>query len=91
MHQHLPFSYAADPENISLDHALFQGKAPMFKDGNLTYWNLFDAFLWALEKIGGTELTVMVGESGWPSAGNGAPTTSELASTYLNQFLQPHQ
>nr|XP_029116854.1 glucan endo-1,3-beta-glucosidase-like [Elaeis guineensis] len=84
------FSYAADPGNISSDHALFQGKSPMFKDGNLTYWNLFDAmydaFLWALEKIGGTELTVMVGESGWPSAGNGASTTPELASTYLTNF-----
>ncbi|XP_038972689.1 glucan endo-1,3-beta-glucosidase-like [Phoenix dactylifera] len=84
------FSHAADPEHISLDHALFQGKAPMLKDGNLTYWNLFDAmydaFLWALEKVGGAELTVMVGESGWPSAGNGASTTPELASTYLTNF-----
>ncbi|KAK7837219.1 putative glucan endo-1 [Quercus suber] len=56
-----------------------------------SYWNMFDAlvdaFVWAMEK---RELIVkmVIGETGWPSTGNGQTTTPELARTYNQNFLR---
>ncbi|ONK76234.1 uncharacterized protein A4U43_C03F25410 [Asparagus officinalis] len=86
------FAYASDPDHVSLDFALFQATQPGIQDGNLTYWNLFDAmfdsFVWAFEKIGGGDIGLTVGESGWPSAGNGNFTTPQLASTYITNLYE---
>nr|POE54984.1 putative glucan endo-1,3-beta-glucosidase bg5 [Quercus suber] len=48
---------------------------------------LVDAFVWAMEK---RELIVkmVIGETGWPSTGNGQTTTPELARTYNQNFLR---
>jgi hypothetical protein len=65
---------------------------PVFQDGNLSYWNMFDvmvdSFLWAMEKEGVPNgRSIVVGETDWPFADNGNFTTSELARTYNQSFL----
>lgn len=86
------FAYAGDPVNVRLDYAQFTATGPVVHDGELSYWNLFDAmvdsFIWAVEKMGVTNVNVVVSESGWPSAGNGNLTTPELASTYNRNLMQ---
>ncbi|GKV19591.1 hypothetical protein SLEP1_g29828 [Rubroshorea leprosula] len=81
------FAYASDPGHISLDYALFRSKKPVVIDGNLKYYNLFDAmvdaFAAAMEKAIGTEdIKIVVSETGWPSAGNEPHTTKKNAQTY---------
>ncbi|KAF8388739.1 hypothetical protein HHK36_025419 [Tetracentron sinense] len=85
------FAYAADPANVRLDYAQFTAIGPVVHDGNLSYSNLFDAivdaFYWAMEKVGVTDINIGVSESGWPSAGNGNFTTPTLATTYNKNFI----
>ncbi|XP_072974523.1 probable glucan endo-1,3-beta-glucosidase BG4 [Typha angustifolia] len=92
IHVYPYFAYAADPANVRLDYALFQATEPVFHDGDLAYFNLFDAiydsFMWAMEKINGQDIYLAVGESGWPSAGNGNFTTPQLAQTYMTNLYQ---
>ncbi|KAK6927673.1 Glycoside hydrolase family 17 [Dillenia turbinata] len=85
------FAFAADPVNITLDYAQFTATGPIVQDGNLSYTNLFDAmvdsFFSAMEKVGVTQVDLVVSESGWPSAGNGQITTPLLAATYNKNFM----
>ncbi|KAJ3692938.1 hypothetical protein LUZ60_012033 [Juncus effusus] len=85
------FAYAADPTDIPLEFAQFTSTTPPVVDGDLKYFNLFDAmmdsFYSALEKNGGNNLRIVVSESGWPSAGNGNFTTIDLARTYNANFM----
>lgn len=87
------FAYAADPAHISLPFATFTASSPPVQDGNLAYWNLFDAmvdaFYWAMEKAGGTNVDIVVTETGWPTAGNENFTTPTLALVY-NTNLRNH-
>lgn len=87
------FAYTADPANVPLDYALFTATGPVVQDGNLSYQNLFDAiidaFYWAMEREGVTDVGVAVSETGWPSDGNGDFTTPELAATY-NRNVAEH-
>ncbi|XXG87231.1 hypothetical protein AAC387_Pa11g1967 [Persea americana] len=87
------FAYAADPAHISLPFATFTAGSPPVHDGNLAYWNLFDAmvdaFYWATEKVGGTNVDIVVTETGWPTAGNGNFTSPTLAQVY-NTNLKNH-
>ncbi|KAF7848545.1 hypothetical protein BT93_L1849 [Corymbia citriodora subsp. variegata] len=84
------FAYASDPVNVRLDYAQFTATGSVVQDGSLSYPNLLeavvDAFYWAMEKEGVTDVDLVVSESGWPSAGNGDFTTPVLAQTY-NQNL----
>ncbi|KAH7856099.1 hypothetical protein Vadar_032673 [Vaccinium darrowii] len=86
------FAYAADPANVPLDYALFTATGPVVQDGDLSYQNLFDAiidaFYWAMENQGVTDVGVVVSETGWPSDGNGNFTTPELAATYNKNFVE---
>ncbi|CAN6483562.1 unnamed protein product [Victoria cruziana] len=72
------FAYTVNPGQIALPYALFTSKGPVVQDGNLSYQNLFDAMVdtlySALEKTGGSNVEIVVSESGWPSAGSGAAT-----------------
>ncbi|XP_020211546.1 glucan endo-1,3-beta-glucosidase [Cajanus cajan] len=68
------YAYASDPQHISLDYALFKSESPVVTDGSFQYYNLFDAQLdayhAAFEKIGVSNITLTVTETGWPTAGN---------------------
>ncbi|VVB16991.1 unnamed protein product [Arabis nemorensis] len=86
------FAYTADPVNIRLDYATLDTDAVVVQDGPLSYSNMFDvifdAFVWAMEKEGLKDLPMVVGETGWPSAGNGNLTTPKIASIYNGNFVK---
>ncbi|KAG2311274.1 hypothetical protein Bca52824_022831 [Brassica carinata] len=86
------FPYASDPVNIHLDYAISKSETVVVQDGSLGYSNLFDAmfdaFLWAMEKEGVKDLPMVVSETGWPSAGNGEFTTTDIAGTYNGNFVK---
>ncbi|XP_078158434.1 glucan endo-1,3-beta-glucosidase-like isoform X4 [Carex rostrata] len=85
-------SYASNTGQISLDYALFTAPGTVVTDGSNNYQNLFDAQVDALysamEKVGGSNVGLVISESGWPSAG-GTDTTVGNAQTY-NQNLINH-
>ncbi|KAL2332095.1 hypothetical protein Fmac_019676 [Flemingia macrophylla] len=85
------FAYISDPKDISLDYALFESKSPVVTDGSYQYYNIFDAVLdayhAAFEKIGVSNITLTVTETGWPSAGNEPYTTIENAATYNKNLI----
>ncbi|KAK8960191.1 hypothetical protein KSP40_PGU011503 [Platanthera guangdongensis] len=85
------FSYMENPTTISLDYALFRAKGTVVQDGNLGYWNLFDAMVdtvrSALDRIGGGGVGIVVSESGWPSAGGPSVATIDNAKTYMNNLV----
>ncbi|EMS45071.1 Glucan endo-1,3-beta-glucosidase 5 [Triticum urartu] len=69
-----PFiSLYADP-NFPLDYAFFQGSTSPVVDGGVTYQNTFDAnhdtLVAALRRNGFPNVTVVVGEVGWPTDGD---------------------
>ncbi|XP_020585878.1 glucan endo-1,3-beta-glucosidase-like [Phalaenopsis equestris] len=85
------FSHIGDPNHVSLDYALFNSPNTVVYDGQLQYWNLFDAIIdalySALEKVGGGGVTIVVSESGWPSEG-GHSATQQNAQTYISKLIQ---
>ncbi|XP_078443037.1 glucan endo-1,3-beta-glucosidase-like [Wolffia australiana] len=87
------FSYAGNPNDISLDYALFSSPEALVEDWNngLLYQNLFDAMvdaaIAALEEVGAGGVEIVVSESGWPSnAGFG--TTVDNARRYNSNLIQ---
>ncbi|CAI9764730.1 unnamed protein product [Fraxinus pennsylvanica] len=83
------FARIANPQQISLEYALFTSNGVVTPDG--TYQNLFyallDAMYAAVEKSGGSSLEIVVSESGWPSAG-GQDTSIDNARTYNTNLVQ---
>jgi exo-beta-1,3-glucanase (GH17 family) len=71
-------------QSIPLDYALFKQQG----NNDVGYQNLFDAQLdsiyAALEKVGGSNVKIIVSESGWPSAGEGSATTDNAVAYYTN-------
>lgn len=86
------FAHVADPEHVSFDYATFNAKDPVV-DGNLKYFNSFDAMIdavyAAMEKINAGNVPLAVAETGWPTAGND-PYTSKDNSDCYNQNLFVH-
>ncbi|KAG7555948.1 Glycoside hydrolase superfamily [Arabidopsis suecica] len=86
------FAYSSNPVNISLDYAIFNTKDVVVEDGPMQYSNIFDAifdaFVWAMEKEDVMDLSMVVTETGWPSAGNGYLTTPDIAATYNGNFIK---
>ncbi|MCL7022893.1 hypothetical protein MKW94_004259 [Papaver nudicaule] len=84
------FAYATDPKNIILASAQFSATTPVV-DGNLNYYSLYsamvDSFNAALEKIGMSEVNVVISESGWPSAGNDPYTSIDNAKAYNTNLV----
>ncbi|KAF5473572.1 hypothetical protein F2P56_010174, partial [Juglans regia] len=77
---------------ILQDFATFTAHKPAIHDGNNDYWNmldaLLDAFVTALTRENLGSIRLVVGASGWPSAGNGRFTTPALAATYNQNFMR---
>ncbi|XP_038974680.1 glucan endo-1,3-beta-glucosidase-like [Phoenix dactylifera] len=86
------FSYIGDMKDIKIEYALFTSRGTVVSDPPYGYQNLFDALVdaiySALEKMEGSNIPVVVSESGWPSAG-GTAATMDNAKTY-NQNLINH-
>ncbi|KAI4990068.1 hypothetical protein ZWY2020_038431 [Hordeum vulgare] len=87
-----PFiSLYADP-NFPLDYAFFQGSTSPVVDGGVTYQNTFDAnhdtLVAALRRNGFPNVTVVVGEVGWPTDGD-ANANPDYARRF-NQGLIDH-
>ncbi|XP_027080098.1 glucan endo-1,3-beta-glucosidase [Coffea arabica] len=85
------FSYIGDPVNIHLDYALFTSQRIVVQDGSFGYRNIFDAILdahySALEKEGGSNVNIVVSETGWPSDGNPPAASSGNAGTYYRNVI----
>ncbi|KAJ3691721.1 hypothetical protein LUZ61_020885 [Rhynchospora tenuis] len=86
------FSYAYSNGEVPLDFALFTAPDTVVYDNEYQYKNLFDAMVdsvyYAMEKVGYSNVNIVVSESGWPSYG-GVGTTMENAQIY-NQNLINH-
>jgi exo-beta-1,3-glucanase (GH17 family) len=78
------FAYIGNKQSISLDYALFKQQG----NNDVGYQNLFDAQLdsvyAALEKVGGSNVKIIVSESGWPSAGEDSANIENAATYYAN-------
>ncbi|KAG1338561.1 Glucan endo-1,3-beta-glucosidase, basic vacuolar isoform [Cocos nucifera] len=85
-------SYIRDMKDIKIEYALFTSPGTVVNDPPYGYQNLFDAIVdaiySALEKMEGSNIPVVVSESGWPSA-DGTAATMDNAKTY-NQNLINH-
>ncbi|URE26596.1 Glycosyl hydrolases family 17 [Musa troglodytarum] len=85
------FTYADNPSEVSLSYALFTAPGVALQDGQFGYRNLFDAIVDAVHaaiEVEGSDVEIVVSESGWPSAGGTAASVSN-AKTY-NQNLIRH-
>ena len=86
------FSYIDDMKDIKIEYALFTSPGTVVNDPPYGYQNLFDATVdaiySALEKMEGSNIPVVVSESGWPSA-TGIAATMDNAKIY-NQNLINH-
>ncbi|XP_077242580.1 glucan endo-1,3-beta-glucosidase-like [Tasmannia lanceolata] len=85
------FSYIYNPNDILISYALFTSQANVVTDGQFQYQNLFDGMVdacySALEKVGGSNVEIVVSESGWPSDG-GTAATIENARTYNSNLIR---
>ncbi|XP_062192353.1 glucan endo-1,3-beta-glucosidase 6-like [Phragmites australis] len=85
-----PFiSLYADP-NFPLDYAFFQGSSSPVVDGGVTYQNTFDAnhdtLVAALRRNGFGNVSIVVGEVGWPTDGD-ANANPDYARRFNQGFL----
>lgn len=69
-----PFISLYNDPNFPVDYAFFDGYSSPIDDNGRTYTNVFDAnydtLVWALQKNGFGNMTVIVGEIGWPTDGD---------------------
>ncbi|XP_027169913.1 glucan endo-1,3-beta-glucosidase-like [Coffea eugenioides] len=85
------FGYIGDQANVGLEYALFTSPGIVVQDGLLGYQNLFDAMLdahySALERESGSNVEIVVSETGWPSSGNPPAASLKNAGIYYNNVV----
>ncbi|MCE0481002.1 hypothetical protein HAX54_038323 [Datura stramonium] len=81
------YGYIGNPGSVSLPYALFTQQQP----DPSGYHNLFDAMLdaayYAIEKVGGDNVEIVVAENGWPSDGGGIGVSMDNAMTYYRNLI----
>ncbi|CAA0831915.1 Glucan endo-1-3-beta-glucosidase 5 [Striga hermonthica] len=69
-----PFISLYNDPGFPIDYAFFNGYSSPIIDGTRTYTNVFDAnydtLVWALQNNGFPNMTIIVGEVGWPTDGD---------------------
>ncbi|PIN09482.1 Glucan endo-1,3-beta-D-glucosidase [Handroanthus impetiginosus] len=69
-----PFISLYNDPNFPVDYAFFDGSSSPINDNGRTYTNVFDAnydtLFWALQKNGYGNISIIVGEIGWPTDGD---------------------
>ncbi|XP_062196797.1 glucan endo-1,3-beta-glucosidase 6-like [Phragmites australis] len=87
-----PFISLYEDPNFPLDYAFFQGSSSPVVDGGVTYQNTFDAnydtLVAALRRNGFGNVSIVVGEVGWPTDGD-ANANLDYAQRF-NQGLLTH-
>lgn len=86
-----PFLSLYQSEGFPEDFAFFDTQSRTIDDKNVQYSNVFDANLdtlvWALKKAGYPEMTIVVGEIGWPTDGDKNANTKN-AKRFYQGFLK---
>ncbi|CAN1842433.1 Glucan endo-1,3-beta-glucosidase 8 [Linum perenne] len=86
-----PFLSLYQSSSFPTAFAFFDGDAKKVYDGNIAYSNVFDAnydtLIWALKKNGVTDIKVVVGEVGWPTAGH-KYATPEYAQKFYSGLMK---
>ncbi|XP_022734985.1 probable glucan endo-1,3-beta-glucosidase A6 [Durio zibethinus] len=89
------FPWSANPMNISLDFALFGETVNQTDLGSgLVYTNLLDQMLdsviFAMEKLGYTNIRLAIAETGWPTAGDIDQVGANIynAATYNRNLIR---
>lgn len=82
-----PFISLHNDPNFPVDFAFFDGYSAPINDNGRIYQNVFDAnhdtLVWALQKNGYGNMTIIVGEIGWPTDGDQSATVQ-----YAQRFNQ---
>ncbi|KAE8712283.1 AMP-dependent synthetase and ligase family protein isoform 1 [Hibiscus syriacus] len=88
-------AWSANSRNISLDFALFRGRANQIDHNtSLVYTNLLDQMLdsviFAMRKLGYPDIGLAIGETGWPNAGDMDQVGANInnAATYNRKLVQ---
>ncbi|XP_014497610.1 glucan endo-1,3-beta-glucosidase 6-like [Vigna radiata var. radiata] len=86
-----PFLSLYQNDNFPKDYAFFDGNAKGTDDKNVHYSNMFDANLdtlvWSLKKTGHPNVTIVIGEVGWPTDGD-KNANGENAKRFYQGFLK---
>ncbi|KAK9068785.1 hypothetical protein SSX86_012901 [Deinandra increscens subsp. villosa] len=82
------FAHVGPPKLSDLSFALFTRTTPAYDDQGRQYSNLFDAMYdahyAAQSRLGGSDIEIVVSESGWPSFGEDVATVENAGTYYKN-------
>ncbi|XAR68673.1 Glucan endo-1,3-beta-D-glucosidase [Bertholletia excelsa] len=85
-----PFLSLYGNDNFPIDYAFFDGGSAPVVDGSIQYTNVFDAnfdtLVSALKAVGFGDMTIIVGEVGWPTEGD-KNANSNYAYRFYNGLL----
>ncbi|KAL5720837.1 hypothetical protein ACHQM5_013468 [Ranunculus cassubicifolius] len=86
------YDHAKSPKQTPLSYALFASGKDVFVDCGKGYRNSFDAtidaFYTSLEKISTPNVSIVVAETGWPSAGNNKAASIFYAWLYNSNLIK---